>query len=138
MGIAKNMRVFATATIAKEMLNSLSVSEIEFCFKEFAVELRGVKIGDDLVILKIYGRRKDIELASKALYHLINDKNFDQTDRQIFDRQKSFEDLKNYLKMIENEKKYQNHYEKSADKYIKYCALNDINPHPEVIEGYAY
>jgi hypothetical protein len=129
VGVAKNMRVFATATIAKEMLNSLSVSEIEFCFKEFAVELRGVKIGDDLVILKIY---------SKALYHLINDKNFDQTDRQIFDRQKSFEDLKNYLKMIENEKKYQNHYEKSADEYIKYCALNDINPHPEVIEGYAY
>jgi len=30
------MRVFATATIAKELLNSLSVSEIEFCFKEFA------------------------------------------------------------------------------------------------------
>jgi tRNA threonylcarbamoyladenosine modification (KEOPS) complex Cgi121 subunit len=132
------MRVFATATIAKEMLNTLSVSEIEICFQEYAVELRGVKIGDELVILKIYGKRKDIELASKSLYKLITEKNFDQTDRQVFDRQKTFEDLKNYLKLIENEKKYQNHYEKNADEYIKHCALNDINPHPEVIEGYAY
>lgn len=120
------------------MLGELSVSEIELCFDEFEVELRGVKIGEEFVILKIFGKREDIELASRALYALINDRNFDQTDRQVLDRQKTFEDLKNYLRLIENNVHYQDHYEKNADRYIKYCALNDVSPHPEVLEGYAY
>lgn len=131
-------RVHATATIPQYMIYNFSIAEIIRCFSYFSVELKGVKFTDEAIALKIHGTQIDIRLAVKSLYTLIN-KQFKRLAQIETEAASEIPDqLKNYFKNIEDNGQYKKQYDELADKYIKHCALNDMQPHPEVIEDYVF
>ena len=138
MGISNMQKVYATATIPQYMIYNFSVAELVRCFSCFSVELRGIKFTNEAIALKIHGTHVDIRLAVKALYTLINQqfKKLAQIETEV--AREIPESLRNYFKNIEDNGQYKKQYDEFTDKYIKHCALNDIQPHPEVIDGYVF
>ena len=131
-------KLYATATIPRYMIYNFSVADLLRCFAYFSVELKGIRFTDEAISLKIHGTQINIRLAVKALYTLINHEFKKLTEIETEVASEIPECLQNYLKNIEDDGQYKKHYDEFADKYIKHCALNDIQPHPEVIDGYVF
>ena len=138
MGVDHMEKLYATATIPRYMIYNFSVADLLRCFSYFSVELKGVRFTDESISLKIHGTQINIRLAVKALYALINKEFKKLAEIETQAAKEIPESLQCYMKNIEDNGQYQKHYDEFTDKYIKHCALNDIQPHPEVIDGYVF
>jgi hypothetical protein len=138
MGISNMQKVYATATIPQYMIYNFSVAELVRCFSYFSVELRGIRFTNEAIALKIHGTHVDIRLAVKALYTLINQqfKKLAQIETTV--AKEIPEELKNYCKDLEDNGQYKKQYDEFTDQYLKHCVQNNIQPHPEVIDGYVF
>lgn len=111
----------ATATLPKYLLHGFSLSELDACFAKFEVSLKGIKLGDEFISLKVYGAKDDIRDGVKKLYNLINNYYRAHLEDRIV-AQNVPDSITNSLTS----------YEKLAEEYINYCEANDITPHPEI------
>lgn len=127
------MDVHATATIPKSLLTNFSLIDLDEVFEKYTVRLRGSKIGDEFIELKISGEKVKIRLAIKALYRLIND-----DYKAYVNKNKENPDVKKSLESLSDERSYQKKFNQIADAYMKHCALNDLVPHPEVAEDFVF
>ncbi len=137
MGIDPMQKLYATATIPRYMIYNFSIADLLECFAYFSVELKGVRFTDEAISLKIHGTQVNIRLAVKALYALIN-REFKKLEIETEVASEIPESLQGYMMNIENDGQYKKHYDEFTDKYIKHCALNDIQPHPEVMDDYVF
>ncbi|MDA0772643.1 MAG: hypothetical protein O3C63_06835 [Cyanobacteria bacterium] len=130
------METYASATLPKYLLNKFSLIDLDRCFEYFAVDLKAVKMGEESITLKLYGDKDNIKKAIKGLYSLINSdyKKQAQIDTEPLKRVPN--KIKNSLN--ENEETYRANYEKLADQYIQDCFTNNIQPHPEVVDGFVF
>ncbi len=137
MGINDMQKLYATATIPRYMIYNLSVADLLRCFASFSVELKGIRFTDESISLKIHGTQVNIRLAVKSLYTLINQE-LKKLEIETEAATEIPESLQCYMKNIEDDSQYKKQYDEFTDKYIKHCALNNIQPHPEVIDGYVF
>lgn len=129
------MRVNATASISKSIIDALTINDLERHFVNFSVSLRGIKYETQQIVLSLNGTKDDLRTAVKALYVSAN-KVFNgvETNAAKFVP----ENLRTYLCKLENESSYQKDFDHQADEYMKQCALNNVMPHPEVMEDFVY
>lgn len=118
------------------MIHSFTIANLVECFAYFDVELKGLRLSEEILSLKIYGTQNDIRLAIKGLYALINQQLKKLSDIETKAAKSLPKDLKAYLKNIENDGDYKKHYDPLAGEYLRYCELNEIQPHPEVMDGF--
>lgn len=118
------MKVNATASITKSTVEDFELKEIRDIFESFDVALKGILFETNIVKLSLTGTKENLRLAVKFLY------SHSKNAAKIY--------LQKYLKTLENHMAYRKHYDQNADKYMRYCALNNLIPHPEVIEDYVF
>ena len=132
------MKNYATASIPKYLLYTFSLIRLEEICLENQVALKAIRYAENQVICKLYGSQEDIKAAIKNLYSEINEdcKKHSHTIKKASKIIPS--DLREYEITLSDDEKYQKNFARQADKYMKHCALNDINPHPEVFEDYVF
>jgi hypothetical protein len=130
------METHASATMPKYLLSKFSLIDLDRCFEYFAVELRGTKITEETITLKVFGDREQIKKAIKGLYSLINSDYKKQIHVETESHKRPTSKIKDSLNKLSDEEGYRNEYDKLADQYIQDCFAKDIKPHPEVVDGF--
>ena len=130
------METHASATVPKYLLSKFSLVDLDRCFEYFGVELRGTKMTEESVTLKVYGDKEQIKKAIKGLYSLINSDYKKQVQIETEPHKRPTSKVKDSLEKLQDEEGYREDYDKLADKYIQDCFARDIKPHPEVVDGF--
>jgi gas vesicle protein len=130
------MKTYATASIPKYLLYTFSLIRLEEICQENFVNLKAIRYSENQVVCKLYGSKEDIKEAIKGLYSEINEECKNNADLIKKTQKKIPEELKQYVEELNNHENYKKNFEKLADRYIRHCTLNDINPHPEVSEDF--
>jgi DNA-directed RNA polymerase delta subunit len=130
------MKTYATASIPKYLLYSFSVIRLEEICLENLVSLKAIRYGENQIICKLYGFKEDIKETIKNLYTEINEDCKNKADIIKKAQKRIPNELKEYVDALNDDENYKKNFEKHADRYIRHCNLNDINPHPEVSEDF--
>lgn len=134
------MNLNATVSISANIVEALSIYELEKHFRDFDVHFRGIQYGarhagGKNIGLSVTGTKDNIRRSIKSLYTVANKRiNGIETEPAKFIP----DSLKHYLNTLESEDKYDKLYSYCADEYMKYCAQSDDMPHPEVQENFTY
>ncbi len=132
------MKTYATASIPKYLLYTFSLIRLEEICLENLVALKALRYNENQVVCKLYGLKEDIREAIKSLYNEINEDCKDKADLIKKAKKQIPEELQEYRELFADDENYKKSFEKHADQYIKDCALNDIDPHPEVFEDHVF
>lgn len=134
------MIIHATAAIAQDIVENYSLKEIRTFFADYQVRLRKLKYQEDIILAGVSGTKDDIKRALKILYTGIDPKHNQELAEAIETKASKEipESLQVHQERLQNAESYKSTFENQADKYLKHCALNDLLPHPEVMENYSY
>lgn len=130
------MKTFATASIPKYLLYTFSVIRLEEICQENLVSLKAIRYTEDQIVCKLHGLKENIKEAIKNLYTEINEECKTNADLIKKTQKRIPEELKEYVKALDNDDSYKKNYDEFASRYIRHCTLNDIEPHPEVSEDW--
>ena len=130
------MKTYATASIPKYLLYTFSLIRLEEICLENLVSLKAIRYSESQVICKLYGFKEDIKEAIKALYKEINEECKNNADLIKKTQKKIPEELKEYVDHLKDDSHYKESFEKIADRYIRHCNINSVEPHPEVSEDF--
>lgn len=89
--------------------------------------------GPDAITLVLAGKQSDIKKSLNQLRKLCYEKEMGIEKTPI----KSLPPvLKGYLSDMEDEFRFEKIFSYCSKEYLDYCKANNINPHPEVVEGF--
>lgn len=130
------MKIYATASIPKYLLYTFSLVRLEEICQENLVTLKAVRYSDSQIVCKLYGFKEDIKESLKNLYTQINEECKEKAINLKRSQKRIPDELQEYVEALNDDENYRRNFDKFADKYMKHCVLNDINPHPEVSEDF--
>ena len=118
------MKINASAAIAKSIASQFTITELEAFFLDYAVGLKNIRFNAGSIQVTLNGSKEQIRDAIKTLYTGEHNKNQSSKELPI--------ELQNLAKTLTNKFSYQEQFDNMADEYIRSCAINGIEPHPEV------
>lgn len=130
------MKIYATASIPKYLLYTFSLIKLEEICQENLVTLKAIRYAENQIACKLYGFKEDIKEAIKSLYTQINEDCKEKATNLKRSQKRIPDELQEYVEVLNDDENYRRNFEEFADKYMKHCVLNDINPHPEVSEDF--
>jgi hypothetical protein len=130
------MKIYATASIPKYLLYTFSLIKLEEICQENLVTLKAIRYAENQIVCKLYGFKEDIKEALKILYTQINEDCKEKATHLKRSQKRIPDELQEYVEALNDDENYRRNFEEFADKYMKHCVLNDINPHPEVSEDF--
>lgn len=130
------MKIYATASIPKYLLYTFSLIKLEEICQENLVTLKAIRYAENQIVCKLYGFKEDIKEAIKSLYTQINEDCKEKATHLKRSQKRIPDELQEYVEALNDDENYRRNFEEFADKYMKHCVLNDINPHPEVSEDF--
>lgn len=88
--------------------------------------------GPDAVTLILAGKEVDIKSSLEDLKKICNGKKLGLETTPISSLPPAYE---RYLSDIENKERFEKLFNYCSEEYLKECEKNNIQPHPEVLEG---
>lgn len=122
--------------IASQKVVDLMGRDLASHFCKFKVSLVNVApaqfYGPDAISLVLEGKQNDIKTSLNQLKKVCYQKEIGIESKPV----KSIPPvLKGYLLDMENDIKFEKIFSYCSKEYLEYCKLNNINPHPEVLEA---
>ncbi len=122
--------------IASQKVVDLMGRDLTNHFLKFKVSLVNVApaqfYGPDAISLVLEGKQNDIKTSLSQLKKICYQKEIGIESKPVVSIPPV---LKGYLLDMENDIKFEKIFSYCSKEYLEYCKLNNINPHPEVLEA---
>lgn len=129
-------KVIQAMVIASSKLVRFAGENISDYFKQYKVSLINVlpaeKHGQDSISLVLLGKEEDIRLSLNDLKknYILKEVGYESSPAKSVPLS-----IKGYLSDMEDDFRFEKIFSYCSKEYLDYCKLNNLKPHPEVIES---